>query len=232
MIPQRENTPVLDRLLAPAALILLLAALFMVFRYAPQEAVMGEVQRIFYFHVASAWLAFFAFLVVFWASLRYLLTGHLHHDRLAAASAEIGVLFTTIVLITGPLWAKPAWGTWWTWEPRLTSSLVLWIMYLAYLILRANLPESKKKLQLAAVYAIVAFLDVPVVFFSIRWWRTIHPVVITRQGMNLETEMIHTLIASCLAFTLLYFVLLRLRLRVSAAQTEIGEIRRYLLEKE
>lgn len=222
----------LDKSLAGITLAGLLGSLYMVFLYAPREAVMGEVQRIFYFHVASAWLAMFAFMVVFGGSIMYLWKGELKYDRLAAASAEIGVLFTTIVLITGPIWAKPIWNTWWTWEPRLTSSLVLWIMYLAYLILRGNLPESRKKLQLASVYAIVAFLDVPIVFFSIRWWRTIHPVVISTRGMNLEPEMVQTLIASCLAFTCLYFLLLRFRLRLSALEEGIRTLKRHSLERE
>jgi heme exporter protein C len=210
----------------------LLAALGMAFLYAPQEKVMGEVQRIFYFHAASAWLAMIAFLVVFVGSLLYLWKGDRRFDRWAAASAEIGVLFTTIVLVTGPLWARPVWNTWWTWDARLTSSLVLWIMYIAYLVLRGALPESRKKYQFSAVYGLVAFVDVPIVFFSIRWWRSMHPVVITGRGMNLEPEMVQALLVSCLAFTLLYFLLLRLRLAVERVRDEIQELQRNLLEME
>ncbi len=221
-----------NRWLLAATGLLMLAALGMVFLYAPQEKTMGEVQRIFYFHAASAWLAMMAFLVVFAGSLLYLWKGDRRYDRWAGASAEIGVLFTTIVLVTGPLWARPVWNTWWTWDARLTSSLVLWIMYIAYLVLRGALPESRKKYQFSAVYGLVAFVDVPIVFFSIRWWRSMHPVVITGKGMNLEPEMIHTLALSCLAFTLLYFLLLRLRLTVERVRDEIQELQRDLLEME
>lgn len=221
-----------QRVLLGATAALLVTGLAMVFLYAPQEREMGEVQRIFYFHVASAWLAMLAFLVVFAGSLLYLWKGDRRFDRWAAASAEIGVLFTTIVLVTGPLWARPVWNTWWTWDPRLTSSLVLWIMYIAYLVLRGALPESRKKYQFSAVYGLVAFVDVPIVFFSIRWWRSMHPLVISGQGMSLEPEMVHTLILSCLAFTLLYVLLLRLRLGVERLRDGLHDLQRNLLEME
>lgn len=216
----------------------LIVALYMVFLYAPPEREMGEIQRLFYFHVASGWLAMVAFLVVFAGSLMFLWRGRLKYDRWAEASAGIGVLFTTIVLVTGPLWARPIWNTWWTWEPRLTSSLVLWIMYAAYLLLRGNFPESRKKYQICSVYAIIAFLDVPLVFFSVRRmrdaevYRGLHPVVISANKIDLEPEMILTLIVSCLAFTLLYALLWRFRLRVGMVRDEIWRIRRVLRERE
>ena len=210
----------------------LVGALYMVFLYAPREREMGEVQRIFYFHVASAWLAMVAFAVVFAGSILYLWRGRLRFDRWAAAAAEIGVLFTTIVLVTGPLWARPVWNTWWTWDPRLTSSPILWLMYLVYLVLRGSLPESPRMRQFSAVYAVVAFADIPIVFFSIRWWRSMHPVVVSGQGMNLEPEMVHTLIASCVAFTLLFALLFRMRLGIEWARLEAQRLRRILLERE
>jgi len=216
----------------------LVAALYLVFLYAPPERDMGEIQRLFYFHVASGWLAMVAFTVVFIGSLLYLWRGHLKYDRWAEASAGIGVLFTTIVLVTGPLWARPIWNTWWPWEPRLTSSLVLWIMYAAYLLLRGNFPESRKKYQICSVYAIVAFLDVPLVFFSVRRmreaevYRGLHPVVISANKIDLEPEMILALVVSCLAFTLLYVWLWRFRLRVGMVRDEIWRIRRVLMERE
>jgi len=215
-------------LLNVMTLLSLVAALYMAFIYAPRERIMGEVQRIFYFHVASAWLGMIAFLVVFICSILYLWKGRLVFDRIAACSGEIGVVFTTIVLTTGPIWAKQAWGVWWTWDPRLTSALVMWVMYVAYLVLRASLPESRKKLQFAAVYAIVAFLDVPIVFFSIRWWRRgMHP-----SDMVIDPQMIQALIVACIAFTLLYFLLLRVRLDVQRQQDRLDHIRRTILERE
>ena len=193
--------------------LLLIISLYMVFLYAPEEKVMGEIQRIFYFHVASAWLALFAYTVTFICSILYLVKKERKFDTIALSSAEIGVFFTTFVLISGPLWARPIWNTWWTWDPRLTSSLALWLMFVAYLILRANIPDSPKKFQVSSVYAIIAYLDVPIVFFSIRWWRTIHPVVITSKHINLDPKMLQTLIISNITFTLLYFLLLKIDLK-------------------
>src|SRR5690606_25321239 len=109
------------------------------------------------------------------------------------AAAEIGIVFCTLVLLTGPLWAKPAWGTWWTWDPRLTTTLVLWLIYVAYIMLRGMLDDPSRRANISAVFGIVGFIDVPIVFMSIRWWRTIHPTVIEGDGLNLSPEMVQTL---------------------------------------
>lgn len=231
MIP-RPIRRTLDAVLLPAAGLAMVGASFMALVYAPTEAVMGDVQRIFYFHVASAWLAMTAFAVAAAASLALLLRQRPRLDHLALASIEIGLLFTTVVLVTGPLWARPVWGAWWTWDPRLTASLILWVMFLAYLALRAALPEGRRRLQICAVYAIVAFLDVPVVFFSIRWWRSMHPQVISGRGLGLEPEMRWTLLVSCLAFSLLYLALLRSRLRLAAAEETLTAIRRRRIDED
>ena len=198
-------------LLAPAYLLGALA-LYAAFLYAPTEQVMGDVQRIFYFHVGSAWNAFLAFFVVFVGSIAYLKTGRVKWDQLAAASTEVGVVFTTITLITGSIWAKPIWYTWWPWgDPRVTTTLVLWLMYVSYLLLRSSLPDGDQKYKFCAVLGIVGFINVPIVWMSIRWWRTHHPVVITSSGMNLEARMVDTLMISVFAFAALYATLLCLR---------------------
>jgi heme exporter protein C len=207
----RRCTAWTGRLLVPAYLLGALA-LYATFMYAPTEKVMGDVQRIFYFHVGSAWNAFLAFLVVFLASIAYLRTGRIKWDQLAAASTEVGVVFTTITLVTGSIWAKPIWYTWWPWgDPRVTTTLVLWLMYVSYLILRSCFPEGDQKYKSCAVLGIIGFLNVPIVWMSIRWWRTHHPVVITTSGMNLEVSMQQTLMISVFAFTALYATLLCLR---------------------
>jgi heme exporter protein C len=146
----------------------MLVALWAAFLYAPRESTMGDVQRIFYFHVASWWVAFIAFTVTFVASIGYLWKGRSRFDQVALASTEIGVVFTTIGLVTGPIWAKYAWGVYWTWDPRLTTALVLWLMYVGYLMLRRYVPEDDKRATLSAVVAVIAFVDVPVVFLAIR----------------------------------------------------------------
>ena len=172
--------------LLPALVILSLAfALGLVFFYAPVEQEQGIVQKIFYIHVPLAWNAFLAFLLVFFYSFRYLTTRERRYDMRAFAAADVGVLFTTLVLITGPIWAKPVWGIWWTWDARLTLTLVLWLIYVAYLMLRHYVESPEKRATLAAVVGIIGFLDVPIVWFSIRLWRTIHPVVITKSGAQL-----------------------------------------------
>ena len=185
-------------------------ATFMGFIYAPTEKTMGTVQRIFYFHVPSAWVGGLAFLVVFVGSVVYLATRSERADRLAAVSAEVGVLFTSIVLITGPLWGKPVWGIWWTWDARLTSTLILWLIYVGYLMVRSQVPDPRRRSTLAAVVGILGFVDVPLVYFSIRWWRTQHPqpVIAGGPGSGLETHMLYAFFAGLAVFTVLYLALL------------------------
>ena len=193
--------------------LLILTGLYLAFIYAPQERTMGDVQRIFYFHVPSAWVSFIAFFVVCVASIIFLTTGKEQWDRLAASSAEIGVLFIVIVLITGPLWAKPVWDTYWTWDARLTTSFVLFLIYVAYLMLRSYVSNKERGARFAAVFGIIGFIDVPIVYMSIRWWRTLHPspVIGGGSGSGLDPEMLTTLMFCLLAFTFLYITLLLLR---------------------
>src|SRR5690606_1870764 len=146
--------------------LLLFAGLYLALIYAPPERTMGEVQRIFYFHVASAWNAFLAFIVVAAASIAYLLTRQPRWDQLAHASAEVGVLFTTLTLMGGTLWMRPVWNTWWTWDPRLTTTLILWFIYVGYLLLRSLTEGSERRARLAAIYGIIGFIDVPIVYLS------------------------------------------------------------------
>jgi len=205
-----------------------LIALWMVFRYAPREATMGDVQRIFYFHVASAWVGFFAFFVTFLAGIGYLAQGERRWDILALSSVEIGLTFMTMAVVTGSLWARPAWGAYWTWEPRLTISAVQLLIYISYVMLRAALEEGspERKARFAAVYGIVAFVTVPLSWFAIRWWRTIHPDILTGgEEMALTSRMVHTLLFSLLAFTLLYATLLRQRIRLERAADALARLR-------
>ncbi len=196
--------------------VLMVVALYGAFLYAPTEREMGEVQRIFYFHVGAAWNCFLAFFGVFLGGVAYLITRKQSWDHLAAACVEVGVVFTTIVLTTGPIWARPIWNTWWPWgDPRVMTTAVLWLIYVAYLMLRSSLPEGETKYKYCAVFGIIGFLDVPIVWFSIRWWRTIHPVVITSSGAELEPEMIHALIVSVIAMTVLLVTLVMLRMAMS-----------------
>jgi heme exporter protein C len=213
-------------LLIIASAVGVFAALAMVFLYAPREATMGDVQRIFYFHVASAWVGFAAFFVTFLGSIGYLVREERRWDVLALSSVEIGLTFVTMAVITGALWAKPVWGTYWTWEPRLTISAVQLLIYLAYGMLRASVEDPQRKARFAAVYGIAAFVTVPLSWFAIRWWRTIHPDILAGYGeMALTPRMVHTLVASLVAFTLLYATLLRQRMRLERARDRVSVIR-------
>ena len=188
--------------------LMVLIATYLVFMWVPNERIMGPVQKIFYFHVAAAWVSFFSFFIVFLTGLQYLRTRDDKWDAVGAASAEIGLMFTIIVLITGPIWGRAAWNAWWTWDPRLTTTLVLFFIYVAYFMVRSSILEPEKKARIAAVFGMVGFVDVPIVWFSIRWWRTIHPVVVSSSGFAMSSKMMITLLASVAAMTLLYFYLL------------------------
>jgi len=215
-----------DPLLTALSVTVFLAALAMVFFYAPREAVMGEVQRIFYFHVASAWVGFFGFFITFLGSALYLIRNERRWDILALASAEVGLTFITLTLLTGMLWAKPAWGVYWTWEPRLTISAVQWLLYLAYIMLRGSVSSPEREARFAAVYGIAAFTTVPLSWFAIRWWRTIHPQVFSAGGMAITPKMLTTLLVSLAAFTVLYGALLRARMQLEQEQDRLAALRR------
>lgn len=193
---------------------LMLASLFMIFEYVPTEADEGIVQRIFYFHVPCAWVAFAAFGLVAIAGILYLWLGDQIWDDLGYASAETGMVFCTLMLVSGSLWARPIWGVWWTWDSRLTTTFILWLMYGGYLILRASADDTAQVARFAAVVGLVAALDVPVVIASVRLWRTIHPaVLVTKQGGHglEDPRMVATLLVSLAAFTALWAWILMLR---------------------
>ena len=189
---------------------------------APTEQTMGEVQRIFYYHAPTAWVAGLCFFVNFLASIVYLWKRSLEADALALASAEVGVVFCTIVLITGPIWARPVWGIWWTWEARLTSTLVLWLIYVSYLVLRRFAAGSQTPV-LAAALAIFGFVDVPIVYMSIRWFRTQHPqpVIAGGEGSGLDPMMWHAFLWNLLAFTCVGIVFITLRYRLQKLENEL-----------
>jgi len=208
-----------------ATFVCMMSAIYTVFIFAPEEETMGVVQRIFYFHVALAWVPYLAFLVVLIASILYLVKRERKWDARAAHSAEIGVVFDTLVLITGPFWAKVAWGVYWNWEPRLTTSLVVWLLYIAYLLLRRSLGEQEKRARFAAVFGIVAFASVPLNYLTIMWWRLNHPLIFKRSGMGLTSEMLVALIVSVVAFTVLYALFMQLRGAIDSAAEEIEQIK-------
>jgi heme exporter protein C len=221
-----------------AAVLMMVGALAMVFLYAPRERTMGDVQRIFYFHLGSAWVGFFAFFVTMASGVHYLWRGEQRWDILGSASAEVGTVFMTMAIVSGSLWARPVWNTWWTWDPRLTISAVQWLLYLAYFMLRAGIEDPGRRARFAAVYGIIAFLTVPMSFLSIRIWRTIHPVVVAGSpnsgaegAFSMTDAMRHTMFFSLAAFTVLYATLLRHRLRLAWAQEQAARLRQQVLNR-
>jgi heme exporter protein C len=191
----------------------LLAALWMVFFYVPTEAEMGVVQRIFYLHVPAAWTAFMAFGLVALCSAGYLWLRDPRLDAIAVSAAELGLVFTTLVLLTGPLWAKLAWGAWWIWEPRLTLTLLLWFIYVGYFMLRGAAESPERGKRFAAVLGVVGAVDIPLIHVSVQWWRSQHPkpVVMRPEGAQADPAILQTLFVSLFAFTLLFFALLLFR---------------------
>jgi heme exporter protein C len=193
--------------------VLVLAAFWMIFFYAPTESSMGVVQRIFYVHVPSAWVAFMAFGIVALCSLGYLWLRDDRLDAIAVSAAELGTVFTTIVLVTGPLWGKIAWGAWWVWEPRLTLTLLLWFVYLGYFMVRGATESPERGKRFAAVMGIVGAVDIPLIHVSVLWFRSQHPqpVVMRPDGPRADPAILETLLLSLVAFTLLFFSLLLFR---------------------
>ena len=209
----------------------MLAGLALVFLVVPTEADQGIVQRIFYVHVPSAWTAFAAFFVVCGASIGFLVTRQASWDRVARASAEVGIIFCSLVLLTGPIWARPIWGVWWTWDPRLTMTIILWTIYATYLILRSYGGPDDQIARYAAVLGIVGAIDIPVIIVSVRMWRGIHPAVLmTREGTSglPDPTMRVTLYFMALTFLLLFVWLLLVRVRLLRCQEEIEAIERDL----
>jgi heme exporter protein C len=205
----------------------MLLALYTIFIYAPVEKTMGVIQKIFYIHVPSAFLAYLAFFITFIASILYLYRKDSKWDTVAHCAVETGVIFCTIVLITGPIWAKPIWNVWWTWDPRLTTTLILWFTYVAYLMLRRAVKENQRA-NLSAVFGIIGFINVPITFFSIRMWRTIHPVIITSSGFNMSWPMKLSLMITFIAFCFLFFAMLIGRIRLERLKMHIEEINEIL----
>jgi heme exporter protein C len=189
---------------------------------APTEQTMGDVQRIFYYHVPSAWTAFLLFFINFGASLVYLIKRNTKADILALVTAEVGVVFCTVVLVTGPIWARPVWGIWWTWDMRLTLTLVLWLIYVSYLVLRRFSSGSQTPLM-AAVLAIFGAVDVPLVYFSIWYFRTQHPSPVIGRGGELDPRMWHVLLINWLAFSCFAFLVCWSRYRLERVKRDVDE---------
>ena len=203
------------------ALVSSVIATFMALVWAPTDAVQGDVYRILYVHVPLAWLAYLAFFIVFVASLGWLLTKRPWFDALAVASAEIGVLFTGMFIVAGSIWAKPTWGVWWTWDPRLVTTAVMFMMYVGYLLLRSLSTDFERRATRAAILGVIAVIDIPIVHLSVLWMNSLHqlPTVMRAGGSPaLDASMGFVLLVSVIAFTLVYFAFLAERMSIELAR--------------
>lgn len=201
-----------QKVLGWCSLVGITTGLYLAFVYAPEERTLGVVQRIFYVHVPSAWNAFFLFGLLCVASIAYLKSRQLIWNEIAVACGEIGVVFTTLALATGSIWGRPVWNTWWTWDPKLTTTLILWFIYVAYLVLQASDEGDERRARLAALFGIAGIVDIPIIHASSRLWRSIHPVVIEPGRAAMPASMGLTLLVCVAAFTAfgLYLVAIRL----------------------
>lgn len=211
--------------------LMLISAVGMVFLYAPVEAVMGAVQKVFYFHVAAGWVGMLSFLVAAVSGGVYLGTRNSYWDVIGFAAVEVGMVFLLINVISGSIWARPIWNTWWTWDPRLTTAVIMVMIYAAYLLLRQGTEEPGRKAIFGAVYAIIGFISVPLTFISIRVFRTIHPVVLGSYksvdvGMfGMTVRMTHAFIFSLVVFTFVYIDILWHRIRLGLLSARLEELK-------
>jgi heme exporter protein C len=217
-------------LAAALVFLLLAAAAYASFFIAPTDAKQGLIYRILFLHVSSAWTGLTAFLIGCVGNLLYVWKRQPRWDWLGVSAVEVGLAFTTVVLVTGPIWAHPVWGIWWTWDARLTSTFIMWLLYVSYLLLRTLIEEPDRRALFSALFGIFAFLDVPLVFGSIRWWRTQHPQPIVMGGADsgMDPVMFRVLMFAWLAMLALMTLLLRQRYRLEAMRSELETMRHEL----
>lgn len=225
----QDSKPRALAILDVVTVILVVIATAMVFFYAPLEAVMGQVQRVFYFHVATAWVGMLGFGVAAAAGIAYLRTGNLKWDVRGLAAVEISVVFFFVAIVLGSIWARPVWNTWWTWDPRLTSAAIVELIFAAYLLLRQGIEEPERRARFGAVYTILGFISVPISFFSIRLLRTIHPVVVGGSGgeggFDMTPPMLQTMLFSIFTFSVLFIDLYWHRVRIGTLAKKVEELR-------
>ena len=203
------------------ALALFLAGSFVGLFVVPADGMQGDIQRLMYVHVPAAWLAFLAFFIVFLMSVLYLIQRDLRWDRVAQSSAEIGVVFTVLTLALGSMWGKPTWGVWWTWDPRLTTTAIMLAIYVGYLAIRSFADDPDKRARWAAIVGIIGFANVPIVYLSVIWWRTLHQPPSSPRSVS--PEILWTLMFNLAAFTVIYVYLMMRRVRLAKLEGELEQ---------
>ncbi len=226
-----KKQPIALKVLNVVTAILFLAALGLVFLYAPLEATMNYVQKIFYFHIANAWVGMLGFIAAAVAGVVYLVKHDLKWDIVELAAVEISLVFFLIAIVTGSIWARPSWGTYWTWEPRLTTAAILELVYLAYLLLRQGIDDADRRARFSAVYTLIGAISVPITFVSIRLFRTIHPVVIgtnssaTQGGFDMTSKMLVTMFFALFTFSIIFVTLFWHRIRLGQLSHQLDQLK-------
>lgn len=226
-----SSRPKLLTILTAFSVLLFLASLGLVFFYAPLEAVMNYVQKIFYFHISTAWVGMLGFIVAAVAGVAYLVKKDMKWDIVEVAAVEISLVFFFIAIVSGSIWARPSWGTWWTWDARLTTAAILEMIYLAYLMLRQGIEDPEQRARFGAIYTLVGGISVPVTFLSIRLWQTIHPAIIGAQsaeaqgGFGMTPAMLFTMFFSLITFSIVFVTILWHRIRIGRLAAQVEELR-------
>ena len=226
-IAQVERFPMFSMVLLALTFMGMMISIWMIFLYAPTDAIEGDAQRIFYFHLPTAIIGMLAFGIVTIGGIMYLWKKDERWDWVARAAAELGAVFLTFALISGSIWGRTTWGTWWTWDARLTTTLILWFIYIGYLMLRSYMGRTAASARAGAVQAIIGIIDVPIIYESVNWWRTLHPQQVLPIGSSpqLPPEMLFTLLVSFVTFTLLFSFLMMQLYQLEKMQTLAQRLR-------
>ena len=226
-----SKKPLALTILDIVSIVLLAIATYLALVFAPKELVMGDVQRVFYFHIGTAWTALIGFILAAVFSVTYLIAKDLKWDRLEVAAIEVSMVFFFITIVLGSIWARPAWNTWWTWDPRLTTAAVTELIYAAYFMLRQGIDDPEKRARFGAVYALIGGLSAPITFFAIRFFRTIHPVVIgggnaeAQGGFAMTADMRVAFFFALFAFTVIFIDLFWHRVRLGELQNKVEQMK-------
>ncbi|HSG43956.1 MAG TPA: cytochrome c biogenesis protein CcsA [Anaerolineales bacterium] len=226
-----ESKPVTLKILDVVSIIVLAISAYLALVFAPTELVMGDVQRVFYFHIGTAWTALMGFILAAVFSVTYLVTKNLKWDRFQVAAIEVSLVFFFITIVLGSIWARPAWNTWWTWDPRLTTAAITELIYIAYFMLRQGIDDPERRARFGAVYALIGGLSAPVTFFAIRLYRTIHPVVIggnnpeAEGGFAMTADMRIAFFFALFAFTIIFIDLFWNRVRLGALEEKVEQLK-------
>jgi heme exporter protein C len=226
-----QSKPALLKIFDVLAILLLAVSTYFALVKAPTELVMGNVQRVFYFHIGTAWTALIGFLFTAVLSVIYLVTKDLKWDRFQVAAIEVSLVFFFITIVLGSIWARPAWNTWWTWDPRLTTAAITELIYIAYFMLRQGIDDPDRRARFGAVYALIGGISAPITFFAIRLFRTIHPVVISggnseaQGGFDMTSGMLTAMFVALVAFTVIFIDLYWNRIRLGDLENKVEELK-------